>query len=285
MKWKVTRLSKNTVDVKIKYKSGEKFSFLLGSDAHIDNPKCCRDLLFSHFDEAQKRKAGIFHFGDLFCLMEGKYDPRRSRKGIRPEYNSDNYLDLVYNDIAEKLAPYAENIIALSDGNHETQVHKNVGSDPIDNLIIRLGIKGKSKIEHLPYVGFIRFTFQHEGGGNTKTKHLFFQHGKFGGIVTKGALGIIREASVAPKADFIYTGHTHDWLVHPHGQYDVKRNGEMHIKSMWYMKGGTYKDEFREGSGWATEKIFMPKAVQAGVWLNFEVSSKKIRSHVELTKC
>ena len=64
--------------------------FLLLSDLHIDNPKCDRRLLLKVLNEAVERNALILIFGDLFCLMQGKGDPRRSKADIRPEHNKPN---------------------------------------------------------------------------------------------------------------------------------------------------------------------------------------------------
>ena len=66
---------------------------LLVSDVHWDNPKCDRKKLKRDFDEAVKRDALILSNGDFFCAMQGKYDRRSSKKDLRPEHQSNNYLD------------------------------------------------------------------------------------------------------------------------------------------------------------------------------------------------
>ena len=50
--------------------------FLLSSDRHHDNKMCDRRLEQQHLDLAAEREALICDFGDLFCAMQGKYDPR-----------------------------------------------------------------------------------------------------------------------------------------------------------------------------------------------------------------
>jgi UDP-2,3-diacylglucosamine pyrophosphatase LpxH len=52
---------------------------LLISDIHWDNPKCKRDLLKRHLDQAVEQGADILFNGDTFCLMQGAYDPRKSK--------------------------------------------------------------------------------------------------------------------------------------------------------------------------------------------------------------
>jgi UDP-2,3-diacylglucosamine pyrophosphatase LpxH len=50
--------------------------YLLISDIHLDNPKCRRDLLKRHLDQAMEKKAPVFINGDLFCAMQGNKDRR-----------------------------------------------------------------------------------------------------------------------------------------------------------------------------------------------------------------
>lgn len=105
--------------------------FLLVSDIHWDNPHCRRDLLGRVLRQAQERGAGILIFGDLFCLMQGKYDPRASKADVRPEHQTANYLDAVVNTAAEYFEPYRENIMLVCPGNHESSVLKRQETDVI----------------------------------------------------------------------------------------------------------------------------------------------------------
>jgi len=93
--------------------------WLMMSDIHWDNPKCKRDILKKHLDMALEQDMGIVINGDFFCLMQGKWDPRRSKKDIRPEHNVHNYLDAVIEDAVNWWSPYAQNIAWIGYGNHE----------------------------------------------------------------------------------------------------------------------------------------------------------------------
>ena len=44
---------------------------LLLSDIHWDNPKCDRELLKRHLDQAKEIGADVLLNGDTFCLMQG----------------------------------------------------------------------------------------------------------------------------------------------------------------------------------------------------------------------
>lgn len=57
--------------------------------------------------------------GDLLCLMQGRYDPRGSKGSVRPEHQTNTYLDDVISGAAEFLSPYSKNIVFIGVGNHE----------------------------------------------------------------------------------------------------------------------------------------------------------------------
>lgn len=112
-------LTDYTCKIKTEVKSTDRVSFLLLSDLHWDNPKTDRVLLKKHLDQAKEKNASILIFGDLFCAMQGKYDPRGSKESVRPEHNVNNYLDALVDTAIEYFTPYKENILFISPGNHE----------------------------------------------------------------------------------------------------------------------------------------------------------------------
>ena len=82
--------------------------------------------------------------GDIFDAMNGRFDPRRSMKDVRPEYRREDYYDAIVEDTIEQLIPYAENILLISYGNHETSVLKNASTDLIARLAAGLSSKEHS---------------------------------------------------------------------------------------------------------------------------------------------
>ena len=68
--------------------------FLLSGDRHHDNPHADHALELKHLEMARSRNAGIIDVGDMHCAMEGKFDPRRNKAGIREEHAmAPDYLD------------------------------------------------------------------------------------------------------------------------------------------------------------------------------------------------
>ena len=150
------------------------------SDVHFDNPKCDRDLFLKHMDRAIKEDAMIMITGDLFCLMNGKYDPRRSKSAVRPEHNVENYLDMVINDTADKFLPYAKNILIVTKGNHETAVSNNMETDVMVRFVERLNALAGTNIQVGEYTGY--FTLQFKCGNDRKAINVGYSHGNWGGV-------------------------------------------------------------------------------------------------------
>ena len=283
MSWTATRLTPQVSEVRMKYKSGFKQSFLLTSDVHFDNPKCDRDLYFRHLDQAKESGAGVFCFGDFFCLMQSRRDKRGSKASIRPEHNTDNYFDAVITDSAGLLKEYAPNFVLFSDGNHETAVLKNMETNPLERFTAAINYQYNGNLIHAGYHGFVRFTFEHDSGGRSRTILLYFHHGKWGGVVSKGVQSVARFSSMVPQADIVISGHTHDsWQV-VQNQLCVKQNGDTYLKEQVHVKSGTYKEEFNHNGGWAIEKIVMPKTL-GGWWLHFYFLDGEIKYRLERAK-
>ena len=253
----------------------EKWMFTC-SDVHFDNPKCNRELFFQHMNKALDLDAMITITGDFFCLMQGAYDPRKSKSSILPEHNEDNYLDLVINDAAEKLIPYAKNIILISRGNHETSVSKRNETDVMERFVERLNLLAGSNIQIGNYLGYYTLNFHYEATGNiSRPVHVAYSHGHWGGIVTKGALSVMRYSSMFPDADIIFSGHTHDSWVMTQPRYRMRPSREkVEVEKQWHVKTGTYKEEFEEGKGWASERIAVPKHL-GGAFTKFYYNTKK----------
>ncbi len=242
------------------HKSNAKdFRFMLTSDWHFDNPKSNRELLFKHLDECLKTETYVIVNGDLLCLMQGKYDPRGSKSGIRNEHNGDNYLDLVIKDTALKLKPYAHLILQINRGNHETSVSRRAETDVAERLVDEINHISGTSIQIGEYMGYITLSFN-RFNGNHKVINVAYDHGHWGGVITKGALSVTRHASMFPQADVVISGHTHDGWIMNHPRYVMNNNkSTVEIKNQWHIKTGTYKEEFKGGKGWAVEKIAMPK--------------------------
>jgi hypothetical protein len=266
---RLERRSPELLEVRIPYGKAEPHTFLLASDIHLDNPKCNRDLLKKHLKQAQGVGGHALLFGDVMCLMQGKKDRRGSKSSIRPEHLGSNYFDLVFSETAEWLSPFSSTILMMSDGNHETAVLNNQEVDPLGNVVRLMRERYKSPVEHMRYQGWIWFTFYRAGETREHSARrctLFFHHGAWGGIVSKGVLGGMRYSSLAPESSIIVNGHNHERSIVSHPCYRLNENGKQRVSQRWHVQTGCYKEEFEDGAGWAVERIVMPKSL-GGVWL------------------
>jgi predicted phosphodiesterase len=246
----------------------QQHEFLFCSDVHFDSVHCDRDMFKRHLKEAQEKDALVFIFGDFFDLMESRNDRRRSMK-IREEHVGTNYLQLVLDDAVEFLKPYAKNIAFLSDGNHETSVKTHLSIDPLSYLALMLNKEGGSVIK-MPYMGYIRLKFKTNIKGGSSISNIFYHHGLWGGVVSQGTQAVMRMASIAPDADLVVSGHTHNQWQMNFTRYRLTKSNYMYLDEQIHLKLGTYKNDFQSGSGFAVEKIMMPKPLGA-YWITAQM--------------
>lgn len=257
--------------------------FLLLSDVHFDHPYCDRKMFFRLMDQAKERNALVLFNGDFFCMMQARGDKRGGKSSVREAHQGANYFDLVIEEAAELLKPYAENIVLLGDGNHETAILKWNEINPLDRLASILKYETGHQIHRAGYHGFVKFVYHHNNA-QIRSVLLYHHHGKYGGDVTMGALGVKRHAAIIPDADIIWTGHTHDLWHMAHPRLSVARNGKVTTKIQHHIKTGTFKDEFNVPGGFGVERLNKPAAI-GGYWMRVEISTdaeRKINARFQI---
>jgi UDP-2,3-diacylglucosamine pyrophosphatase LpxH len=243
--------------VSIRCKDGDQF--LLLSDLHFDHPKCRRDLLQDHIEKAINLGAKILINGDFFCIMQGKYDKRASKDDIRPEHQGGNYFDLVVNEAVEWWAKYADHLLFVGYGNHETAVSKRHEIDLTERFVSLLNYKTGSKVLNGGYAGWIVFNVYRRDDAKTYLNFkVKYHHGHGGGgVVTKGVIQHQRMGAQVDGADVLWMGHVHELYHHINIKealqvvtpYEIKQRIQHDIRT------STYKDEFTDGAfGWHIER-------------------------------
>ena len=233
---------------------------LLSSDRHHDSAKCDRDLEKKHLEKAKQRNALVVDGGDLFDAMQGKFDPRRSYSGLRPEYKVDTYLDEIVADAARFYGPYAQNILMLARGNHDQGIVKNNGVDLISGLTNRLNADYGGRVATGGYGGWIRFMFKIQKTVRTSINLKYFHGAGGGGPVTRGVIQTNRQAVYLPDADIVLNGHTHDAWILPISRERLSDQGKIYQDKTWYVRTPTYADDYGDGSGgWHVERWGPPK--------------------------
>lgn len=231
---------------------------LLMADWHWDNPKCDRDLLEKHLRQAKERDASVLVFGDIFCIMQGRYDGRRLKGDVRDEHNNARYLDSVVDTFCDWVEPYKDNIKLMTYGNHETSILKHCETDLLQRQAQR------TKIALGKYDGWIRIMPEASNGSHIHCTNLYYHHGSGGGgVVTRGVIATNRRNAYIDNADIIVSGHIHEAWIMETPKESISRYGSTERKTVTHVQTGTYKEEFT-GSGWHVERGAPPKPL--GSW-------------------
>ena len=242
--------------------------FLISGDRHHDNKSCLRDLELKHLKQAKERDALIIDVGDLFCAMQGKYDPRASMDDIRPEDVGADYLDRIVKHAAEDYGPFAKNFVLIGEGNHESAILKHHHTSLISGLVHRLNSDHKGQVFQGGFGGWIRMQFI---ARKTVTKSIMvkYHHGSGGGNspVTRGTIQTNRQAVYQPDANILINGHTHDAYHVPIARERCSQDLVVGSDIVHFLRTPTYKDDYGDGrSGWWIEKGYPPKP-KGCIWM------------------
>jgi predicted phosphodiesterase len=269
--------SGNVLTIREDAPSGWEQYVLLMSDNHHDSPLCDRKLEEKHLKEARAKGAWILQAGDLFDAMQGRKDPRSSYDNLDPALKGDDYLDRLVRFNGDFLAPYAENILLMARGNHETSALKHYGVDLTSNLVYRLRSEYHSQAVAGGYGGWVRFLFTMD-----KTKraslNLKYFHGAGGGApVTRGIIATNRQAVYLPDADIVWNGHNHEGYVTMIQRERISNAGKLFQDVQWHVRTPGYMNGYRDGSsGWAVESGMAPTPLGC-VWLRLFREGDRIR--------
>jgi hypothetical protein len=263
----VTQLARNVLVVDMDISLGWEQWFLLSSDRHRDNQFCAVDLETKHLKLARAREAKILDFGDMFCAMQGKWDPRSDNKQLPECLRGNDYLNLLIDHHVDAYEDYKDEFIFASHGNHETGILKKHGFDLTKELCKRMGWYSGA------YAGWIKFIFRY--AGRSWSRVAYYNHGYGGGgPVTKGVIQTNRMTAYA-EADIIISGHTHDQWVVPLTRAVLNRANVPELRTQFHVKCGGYKEEFLSGEGYHNEGGRPPKPLGA-VWLKFSVEESDL---------
>ena len=247
------------------------------SDIHWDNPKCDLGLLKHHLEYCKTHNIKVVINGDFFCLMQGRGDNRRNKSDIRAEHNNAMYLDSIVNTAVEWFTPYAETLLLIGYGNHETGIIKYQETDILRRFVDLLNFQNKTNVQVGGYGGWIIVRqLIHTCAVSTKIKYYHGSGG--GGIVTKGALNLTRALETYEDYDVFAMGHIHENScrndVRDTLRYNAKEGYKIKQKQIHSMLTGTYKEEYGEGHhGWHVERGAPPKPLGGRI---LQIEARKI---------
>jgi hypothetical protein len=259
---------------------------LLTGDRHHDNKLADWKLERRHLDKARQHNAPIIDVGDFFCLMQGRYDPRKADRDLRPEHRGDDYFDLVMNEAEEFYKPYADLFAVIGQGNHEASVLKHNQIDFTKGIArcLQRASSVPGRAFSTGYSGWVQLRFQiRKTVVQTLNVKLHHGHGG-GGPVTKGVIQTNRRAVYLPDADVVVTGHIHEAWVVPLKRERINKAGTVSQDYQWHVSVPTYKNEYDAGRGFHIETGKPPKPLGCA-WLVLRMSdgrNPKVVADVQL---
>lgn len=269
--------SGNVLNIREDAPNGWEQYVLLMSDNHHDSPQCDRKLEEKHLKEAKAKNAWILFAGDYFDAMQGRKDPRGSYNNLDPALLGDDYLDRLVKFNADFLAPFADNILMIGRGNHETGALKHYNVDLTSNLVYRLRNETKSDVRAGGYGGWVRFLFTMDKTKRFSLNMKYF-HGAGGEApVTRGAIQTNRQAVYLPDADVVWNGHNHQGYVMMIQRERISAAGRIYQDIQWHVRTPGYLNGYGDGSGgWAVESGMAPTP-NGCVWLRLFREGDRIR--------
>jgi len=269
--WETSRLGPDAHQIQFEgnfQEPGWERWLLLTGDRHWDNQHSDWSLQKKHLDLAVERNAPVIDVGDFFCLMQGKYDKRKSSDALRPIHRGEEYFDDVPNTAVDFFRPYAHQFAVLGYGNHETSIIKHHQTDILARFAYRLNAETGSSVQVGGYGGYVKLRFVLPGEKKRKSIWLRYFHGSGGGggVVTKGVIGTNRRMYY--DADIVVTGHIHErWRVELVKE-SMSDYGTLTLRPQVHLCVSTYKQEYNTKGGWHVERGAPPKPL-GGWWLRF----------------
>ena len=276
--WQVESLSRVVNRITFDFKSRTDAAYiLLSSDRHWDNPHSNLELQRKHLDEAVERGAPIIDNGDLFCMMQGRADPRSNKSDCRPEHQTGDYFDAVINTAADFFEPYAHNLAVLGVGNHESSVLKRMEFSPTTRLAERLRAKTGATIFEAGYTSWVFIQARRSTKGKKRptaaSLKLWRTHGHgSGGGFNQGTTQFAKISQYICDANIILHGHIHREWIMTQNRSRISNRGTVYQDTQTFVQLPSYKDEFADGysgvksANWAVERGMAPKPIGA-MWL------------------
>lgn len=241
------------------------FNLLVLSDPHWDSKYCQRHALKNICDQAIEKQAAIIITGDLFDAMQHRADPRHSKGDLRPEYQCDNWLDKIVEDCAAWFAPY-QNLIMVSDGNHETKLCKRLEIDLCQRFCGIINTNPGTKVYYGHYSGSIKFIFDCAKRRRVIDSHIVnYHHGTGYGTEAKQK----ERAGQFPDASVLTFGHHHKCKSEKLSRDRISIKGQVFSDEQILIVCPSVKDEHGTGAkGWAIEEGHRRKPTGAH-WVRF----------------
>lgn len=222
--------------------SKDTFRFMVMADLHWDSAHCDRALLKKHLDKALAEDAPVVIVGDLYDLMQGKWDPRSDQETLRPEHRGNCYLDLVVATSIEWFKPYAKILAIVTPGNHEASIAKRHHIDVLDRFCFAMREAGSPVIYARDW-SYILMRHHRQSTNETQASKVFLHHGwGGGGPITRGLIDHSRTRDQW-DGDVFVSGHIHRRNLDENPIVRCTSNGMIKVQDQLFVRCGSYKHE------------------------------------------
>ena len=281
-RWAFRKINERVYELRAMFKfANTRFRFLALTDLHWDSAHCDRSFLKKHLDYALAENAPVIIVGDLFDVMQGRFDPRADPETLRPEHRGSNYFDLISATALEWFAPYAAILCLITPGNHEASILKRNEVDLIDRLTHGLRTQYGSPVlygEDWCYL-LQKNNRSTDGIGNTKTKKVFLHHGYGGGGESSRGINQHQATRSQWQADCFISGHIHRRNTDHNMITSVSGKGNIETTEQWFVRCGSYKQEL--DCGWHISRGAAARPL-GGWWITTEMTRSKSETHYKM---
>lgn len=175
--------------------------------------------------------------------------------------------------LAEELKPIAGKILGAVGGNHERRSSKEADTDPMYDVMIRLGVEDKYR----PNICFMQVKFTYMTGKMEKQRQEYsfaITHGSGGGQYIGSSANRVQNFGMAIEGiDCLITGHTHKPVSFPVSKL-VFDHGRVLQKQFMVAVASSFLDY----GGYPVQKLMQPTAhTMTEIILTFSRESKNIR--------
>lgn len=281
--WNLTRVQNHSYKLDVWTEgSGQVKRICLLSDVHWDNAQCRLDLLQDVLEQAKQGDIPVFFFGDTFCAMQGKWDPRASQDALRPEHRGGSYLDSLVNTSIEWFTPYKDVIAFCSPGNHEASIQRRHETDLTSRLVGGLRKAGARTIQG-SYWGFITVLASIGKGASAHDSRVIHYHHGYGGggEVTRGMIDHSRTRGMY-LADVYVSGHIHRRNQEENIICTVTRRGQIQYRQQLFLRSSCWKDESQ--SEWHSGLMGRGPRPIGGWWLDIHIDKRGPARNYQIAK-
>lgn len=246
---------------------GNNIKLVAISDVHLGDSNC----------DVEKFR-GVVNFikntPDCYCVLLGDILNTALKNS-----KSDIYTETLNVAQAQKLAleiltPIKDKILAMTPGNHENRVWREVGVDVSLWLAERLGIQDKYRNNAVA----LSVQFGKDINGNPFRINIFGQHGGYGGGRKLGAaMNALEDMDgMVANADIFLRAHTHSPVSGRRDVFLFNEQGNAVRKSKYYFNAPS----FLNFGGYAEEKGYRPQNTDPK-YLNIRALSTRVGTVIQ----